>query len=176
MRRRGGGRWVLALAAMLVLVMTGGIGYAAFTSTATINGTATSGTVDLVVTAMYLGVDPPGAYVQSNVLPATHVTAWVNNTAPSTDYNITIVVENIGTVPATGFNYIKTETTTGPSACHFFGSTFSDSALNRPPGDALAPGVPFATYWDLHAPAFSDSCGGEPYLTFSVTFTATAGD
>jgi hypothetical protein len=174
--RWAGARWVPALGIVAALMATAGIGFSAFGSSAAVHGTATAGSIDLVITEVsaVADPDPAGVYVHTSALPSPLVHAWINNTIASSNYNVSIVVENLGTVPADDFHFLTTVSTGGPSVCHI-GATFTNSAIDAPASDSLVPGKPFTTYWTLHSAVFHASCGGDTYLGFSVTFTGTAG-
>ena len=168
--------WLVGIAAAAVVLSATGLGFSAFTASAVVNGSATPGSVDLLITNVSFTSlpDPPyGPYVQTSVLPASVATAWVNNTIAGTAYNITVIVENFGTVPIHHFGFVVTSTVGGPSNCHV-GATFSNAAINEPAGGNLAPGVPFTTYWTLNSGHFPVSCGGDTYLAFTIQFTGTA--
>ena len=166
--------WLVGIATAVVVLSAAGLGFSAFTASAAVAGTATAGSVDLLITEINFTalVDPPyGPYVATSVLPAAVATAWVNNTVPFTEYNLTIVVENFGTVPVHHFGFVVISTVGGPSACHV-GASFTNAAPNEPLGHTLAPRVPFSTVWTLNSG--HSTCGGDTYLAFTIQFTGTA--
>ncbi len=167
--------WIVGLAVATVLVAGTGLGFSAFTATATVTGNASAASVDLVITSVDLTAGshfPYGPYVQTSPLPSSDATAWVNNTVPGEEYDLTIIVENIGSSPAYQFGYVTTTTTGGPSDCHV-AATFTNLVANSPPGDTLGPSVPFSTFWALYSGTFPLSCGGDTYLQFTIQFTGS---
>ena len=102
-------KWVMGIGAALALIVVAGTGFAAFTATATVNGKATAGTVDLAITstqtfgcyAFYGGTAPgPGNISFSDLNEQrTSVTLTVSNLTPSAFCYANVTLENTGSVP-----------------------------------------------------------------------------
>ncbi len=102
-------KWALGIGAALALVIVAGTGFAAFTATATVNGKASAGSVDLAIVdafpagcggfsgSQYPG---PGNYTFSNENEArTSISLTVTNLTPDAWCQGEIVLENVGSVP-----------------------------------------------------------------------------
>lgn len=104
--------WQIGLIAVIAAVAVGGIGFAAFTSTATINGTATGGTLNLQWTPTGTPSIGAGTLVETNafdgcsatVAPSL-ITITATNLAPGDECYINtsygLFLENTGSLPAT---------------------------------------------------------------------------
>jgi hypothetical protein len=173
-----GRRWpawaTLAIAAGAILVTTG-IGFAAFTTTATVHVTASPAAFGLVVTSVSEASGAPWVVIQTTSLPAPIVTVWVNDTTDNVRVDLKVVVKNIGTVPANDVVYVFSTSLSGPSSCSN-GTYMYPAGPNIPPGDTLAPGASFPSYWQFQAGSdLSDCAGGAPYFHFTISWTASAG-
>ena len=167
-------RWIVPAAAAVVLLVSSGVGFAAFSATATVNGTASAASVGLVVTSVSLVGAPGYITVATTALPASIVEAWINNTPPQTLLNISIVIKNIGTVPLENIAWTYSTTFHGPATCSV-GAYSAVPVANDPPGDAMGPGVSFDSYWILHSGNLPARCAGLEWATFTVSYTGTAG-
>ncbi|HTP56418.1 MAG TPA: hypothetical protein VML53_07170 [Thermoplasmata archaeon] len=168
------GRWIApAIAAAVILVSTG-VGFAAFTGTATVNAQATAASFGLVVTSVTLVGAPSYVTLQTTALPSALVTAWLNNTPPDMTFNISVVVKNIGSVPATNVAWGFSTSFHGPATCSV-GAYSGVPAANDPAFDTLNPGVSFDSFWTLHSGNFPARCAGVEWASFTITYTGSAG-
>lgn len=104
--------WQIGLIAVIAAVAVGGIGFAAFTSTATINGTATGGTLNLQWTPAGTPSLAAGTLLETNVFDGCSatvtpslITITATNLAPGDQCEINtsygLFLENTGSLPAT---------------------------------------------------------------------------
>jgi hypothetical protein len=102
-------KWILGVGAALALVIVVGTGFAAFTATATVNGKATAGSVQLaIVNANYVscggfsGVSFPGpgnfTFFGENEA-RTSISLSVSNLTPDAWCQGYVELENVGSVP-----------------------------------------------------------------------------
>jgi hypothetical protein len=138
----GSRRTAVLLAVLAVGVLAvGGLGYAAFTSSATLTTNASSGSMDLVFTAISLGAGTPGYIAisgESPTLPASTVSLDLGTFAPGDVAYLDFSVENTGTLKAQPLNVMYP----GP------GSTMCDTEWTAVPSGipgSLAGGATFTT-------------------------------
>ncbi|MFY9717281.1 MAG: hypothetical protein WAK40_05035 [Thermoplasmata archaeon] len=167
-------RWLLPAVAATILLVSSGIGFAAFSGTATVNGSAHPASFGLLITSASLIGAPTYVLVKTTVLPSTAVQVWINNTPALSVFNLSVIVKNIGSVPATNVAWSFTTYTHGPATCSV-GAYTNILTSNDPPGDMLGPGASYGTNWYLHSGSFPPSCGGDEWLSFTIAFTASAG-
>jgi hypothetical protein len=167
-------RWMLPAVAATLLLVSSGIGFAAFAGTATVNGAAHPASFGLVITSASLIGAPSYVLVKTTALPSTAVQVWINNTPSLSVFNLSVIVKNIGSVPATDVAWSFTTNTHGPATCSV-GAYTNILTTNDPPGDMLGAGASYGTNWYLHSGQFPATCGGETWLTFTIAFTASAG-
>jgi len=167
-------RWLAPAVAAAVLIVSSGVGFAAFSATATVNGTAHPASFGLVITSASLVGAPSFVLVKTTTLPSTAVQVWINNTPSNSVFNLSVIVKNIGSVPAQNVTWSFTTNTHGPATCSV-GAYTTVLTTNDPPGDTLGPGASYGTNWYLHSGLFPASCGGETWLSFTIVFTASAG-
>jgi hypothetical protein len=166
--------WLLPVAAVAVMIVSTGIGFAAFSTTASVNGSAHAATFGLVITAAGLVGAPSYVLVKTTVLPSSSVQVWINNTPPESLFNLSVTLKNIGSVPAQNVAWSFTTNTHGPSTCSV-GAYTEVLTSNDPPGDVLGPGASYNTYWILHSGSFPAACAGDTWISFTIAFTASAG-
>jgi len=171
MRQRA---WLAPAFAACLLVVTSGVGFAAFASSATVHGNASAGSFGLVVTSVARAQGDPWVVIDTTHLPATVVTAWVNGTTPGSLTNISVTIENIGTVPAHNIYFAFSTSVSGPSGCTV-GTYMYPSELNVPASGTLGPGDSFLSYWEFQAGPHLSACAGAPYFAFTIAYTASAG-
>jgi len=173
-RRRA---WIAPALAAAALLVSSGVGFASFTSSATVHASATPASIELVVTSVTLVAGPSYVTVQTTHLPAPIVQAWLNNTPPNTLFNLSVVIENVGTVPVQNiewtFSPVFHAPPHGPSC--YSGAYSGVPTGNYPPGDLLGPGASFDSFWWLHSGAFPTGCAGWTWATFTITYTGDAG-
>ncbi|MGB6500271.1 MAG: hypothetical protein WBG19_02565 [Thermoplasmata archaeon] len=168
-------RWALPLVVAAVLIVSAGVGFSAFAASATVHGSAHAASFGLVVTSASLVAAPGYVLLKTTTLPSTSVQVWINNTPPHTLFNLSVTVKNIGTVPAQDVAWSLSTSTHGPSTCSI-GAFTEVLTSNDPPGDTLGPGASYGTNWYLHSGAFPTSCAGDVWMSFTISFTATAGE
>jgi hypothetical protein len=171
---KGKQAWVVPALAACLLIISSGVGFAAFTSTATVHGTATRASFGLVITNVSRAAGEPWIVIHTTHLPATIVTVWINGTTQSSLTNVSVTVENIGTVPAQNIAYGFSTSLHGPSSCSI-GTYMYPSAPNVPDGAVLAPGASFPSYWEFQAGPHLSACAGAAFFSFTIAYTATAG-
>ena len=96
----------MAIAVIMAAVAVGGIGFATFTSSVTINGQAAAGTVNLQFDHGYATSSTPSGATCTVVFPSITppsptVHALASNLAPGQYCTFTLEVKNYGTLPAT---------------------------------------------------------------------------
>lgn len=190
-----GQRWVMGLVAVVAAVAIGGIGFAAFTTTAYIGGNAAAGTLGpLTWTSDSTPVGSESFDVCSQAITTTSVTSdtyviTATNLAPGDYCSYWATLNNGGSIPANV--YAELTYYTG-AACDV--TTLFDS-LTGP----IQPGETYGTtYGPITVPAYGSipysaelalttaNLGQSPSgvgngaqgegCSFTVTFTATAGD
>lgn len=99
-------RWVVGMLAVLAVAGLVGVGYSAFTATATVNGTATAGNVQLQITSTYTascnyasGAPAPGIVGVSSNAKYTVLTLTVSNLVPGGVCTTGAIITNVGSVP-----------------------------------------------------------------------------
>lgn len=167
--------WVVPSLAAVVLIVASGVGFAAFVKQATVQGTADRASFGLLVTEIGIVTGPVGILLQTTPLPAMIASVWINNTGPGAKVNLSVIVENIGTVPASNVVSGIATNTIGFNPHCTFGTGMSAAALNVPPGGVLNPGESFTTYWTFQAGPNLSSCQDTPFFQFTIAFNANAG-
>lgn len=100
-----GNRLLIAMVAAVAIVAVGGIGFAAFTSSVTVNGSATVGTITLEFASNPYGTGsstPSGATctVGSYVGTVTTISIAASNLEPGQYCTFSLTVTNAGSLPA----------------------------------------------------------------------------
>jgi len=162
-------RWVMGLVGVVAVLAVGGIGFAAFTSTATIQGTVSSGTFGpLTWDHGATGAPSPVASEScSSIGVANNLTISGAKFAPGESCTLTDVLTNHGTLPGL---LTETYTLTGTAACPGSEWSYTDTISSAP-----APGVPIAaggSVSDTITIGLSASAGN-PCQNQSVALTAT---
>jgi len=199
-----GHKWIVGIGAALAVVIVAGTGFAAFTATATVNGRASAGTVDLAIVSAvtgscgaFFGQQSPGAGNISftNLNEArTSVTLTVSNLTPSAFCLASVQLENTGSVPVNLSLALSTPGVSG--VCAFLAyncfEVFTSSGITEgiiwfaesPTGSTptsslpnivtLAPGGIYTDNIGVGIP--STSTDATPSSTvFTLGYTATAG-
>jgi hypothetical protein len=110
-------RLLLAVVALMAVVAVGGIGFATLSSSATINGSGSTGSITLAFESFANG---NGAYSTCDwsgysAGPPASVTLTVNNLAPGDSCSASLYIEDTGTLPV---NTLATQITgTGGNYC-----------------------------------------------------------
>ena len=177
-----GKRWVMGLVAMVAVVAVGGIGFAAFTTSAYINGGANAGTFQLqwqgptsgVGSQTYNTCPAPTGSTMTNTSDTLTLTA--GNLAPGDYCTFNAVLADVGTLPGQTYDSI----TAVSGACYWF---FSDNygghaappvpetplgPLSIAPGSPIAYSATLGLYGDQ-----GNGCQGAS-LSFTVQVTGTA--
>ena len=99
-------KWIAGMLGVLAVAALVGVGYSAFTATATVNGTATAGTAEITVsspaagTCGYVGGGPaPGGFSFAENHALTVLTVGLSNLVPGGICSFSFTVTNVGTVP-----------------------------------------------------------------------------
>jgi hypothetical protein len=99
-------RWIVGILGVLAVAALVGVGYSAFTATATVNGTASAGTAAIIVTSndagscFYPGGAPaPGTFSFSENAKNTVLSITITNMVPGGVCSTIATVSNVGTVP-----------------------------------------------------------------------------
>jgi len=172
---RGRAAWVVPALLTVAIVACSGAGFASFEKTATVNGQAARATFDLVIVDITILHGPLGIVLQTTPLPSTLASAWINNTPSAAKVNLSVVVENVGTVPAQNLTSGLSTSTIGFNPRCEVGTAMSPSAPNVPPTGVLAPGASLTTYWAFSAGQNLTACSGQAFFQFTIGFVATAG-
>jgi len=101
-------RWLVGLVASIAVVSLAGVGFSAFTATATVNGSATAATMGLEIvqnytTGCYSNLNTPGApgnysFANENAAQTT-ISLIASNLTPGINCRAYIELENVGSVP-----------------------------------------------------------------------------
>jgi len=134
-------RWLVGMVGVIAALGLAGFGFAAFTSTATITGTAISGQFLLAWDAGAAGTPSPvDAQSCHTVGSGTVLTFTGTNFAPGDGCSVTDLLYDTGSVPGT---VTEAYTLTGSASCYASNWTYTDTisaagALGLP----IAPGSP----------------------------------
>jgi hypothetical protein len=171
-----GNRLVLAMVAAVVLVAVGGIGFAAFTATATVNGTATGGTAELYWSgspAVYTSGYVMGCAPSFSGSPATVMTLAPTGFAPGDYCQVYETLVNGGNVGVTLSSAPTITGISGGSGCTTGEWTISDNSGAAP---ALAPGntYSFEVTVSLNSGVTNECQGATASISDVVTGTSFA--
>jgi hypothetical protein len=181
-------KWVVGLLGVLAIAALVGVGYSAFTASATVNGTATAGTVSIIVTspdqgscAFPSGGPAPGAFTFSENPAQTVLNIGVSNLVPGGVCTTQATIINTGTVPVVLSNQLNESSgicAPGPTlncydAFDSAGLTSVSPILNVNGITTLAPGGSYIDTISVYIPAGSISA--PPSGNFAIYFTGSAG-
>jgi hypothetical protein len=172
---RGRAAWVVPALLTVSIVACSGAGFASFEKSATVNGQASRASFDLVIVQISILRGPLGIELQTTSLPATLASAWINNTPSAAKVNLSVVVENVGTVPAQNVTSGLSTSTIGYNPRCEVGTGMAPAAPNVPPTGVLAPGASLTTYWAFTAGQNLTACSGQTFFQFTIGFVADAG-
>lgn len=173
------GHWIAALLGVLTVLAVSGVGFAAFSSVNTVNGTATATSVAIQMTPVGAILHHPGHADFSNLSEAKDqvtLTAWdlVAGDYPHQDLKIT----NVGTGTVTISVMLWGDAGLVATGGTYGYDVYTDSGLSA------VGGVLSVTWVTLHASAShvdrifvgipADSTGVPLGMSFTVTYTATA--
>ena len=158
-------RFPAAVAAILVAFATAGTGYAAFTASVSVNGTATSGTLGPFYWAApsahgFGSYDTCSSSLYTDHSPDDTLNLSAKNLAPGDLCGYAADLYNPGSLPAT-----VTETITSASGALCADLTFSDNGFT--------PGVTIGSGGQTGATSFSVSAGG--FVTWGGTIYLPSG-
>jgi hypothetical protein len=173
-------KWIAGMLGVFVVLGVAGVGFAAFTDTVVVNGTATAATVAIQLTPLPNNVNFPGHTLLTGLSEAKDsvtLTAW--NLVPGDYPHETVKIKNVGTVPVqlsvalsgdqnmvlpAGTNGYDVYTSSGLGA---YAGTVNTGWVTLFPGhwvlDSIYVGIP------------SGATAVPASMTFSITYTATAG-
>ena len=176
---------LLGVIAMVAVVAVGGIGFATYSSSITVTGSANSGSLDI---AFYTYSDSVGAYAQCTVtsLSGSVAEVSVSDLSPGDSCTITLGVANYGSLPATSESSQLSATgnlCASPSAYNCIGveDNLNDGNLNSeyntqgygvlgiPAGGGVLPGYYILTIYEPSGTTQAVS------LSFTITFTGYVG-
>ncbi len=197
-------KWVLGIGAALALIIVAGTGFAAFTATATVNGKASAGTVDLAITSTqdlgcyaFFGAQTPGpgniSFSDLNE-QRTSISLSVSNLTPSAFCEANVTLENTGSVPVNLSVALSTAGSNGVCAPEVYncfevftlsGITegviwFTNSPIGGTPTTSVAnvvtllPGGTFTDQVGVGIPPTSSDATPSS-AAFTLTYTASAG-
>jgi hypothetical protein len=171
------------MAAIVAVVAVGGIGFASFTATAYLNGSAQAGTIQL-----QWGADPvatPSAtYVTCSAVVGETTTAGdtltvsASNLAPGDSCSFADSLNDVGSLPGTTYAQLQAPTFAGGDSSWFATDTYGTHSyppVESPLGPiSIAPGAPIAytLTWGLNS---GDASNQGASVSFTILFTATAG-
>jgi len=101
-------RWLVGLVAAIAVVSLAGVGFSAFTATATVNGTASAATMGLEIvqnstSGCYYNLNTPGAPGNISLVGETEarttISLVVSNLTPGINCRAYVQLENTGSVP-----------------------------------------------------------------------------
>lgn len=168
-----GRKWVVGLVGVVAALGLAGFGFAAFTSTATITGTATSGSFALAWDSGATGIpNPDDSQACHTVGSGTTLTFTGTNFQPGDGCSVTDLLYDTGTVPGT---VTESYSLTGTASCLASNWTYTDSiSAAGATGLPIAPGSPVSdTITVTLLAAAGNGCEGAT-VGISATVTGTA--
>jgi hypothetical protein len=140
-----GSRLVLVMVAAVAIVAVGGIGFAAFTSSVTVNGTASAGNIVLEFASNPYGTGastPSGATCTLQTYGGTTTTISISasNLAPNQYCSFVLTITNAGSLPANSESSLFTASSgsycssSGEINCIWVQDSLSPSPLNSETG------------------------------------------
>ncbi|HTP54786.1 MAG TPA: hypothetical protein VML94_07520 [Thermoplasmata archaeon] len=178
-------RWVVGLLGVLAIAALVGVGYSAFTATATVNGTASAGTAAIVVTSNGAGAcfypsgaPAPGSFSFSENAKDTVLSISVSNMVPGGVCSTVATVSNVGTVPVSLSNQLNSTSGICVGAalnCYDVSDTAGLSSVAGVSSEhAFATlGAPYSDTISIWIPAGSVSA--PPSGVFSIYYIGSAG-
>ena len=182
-------RWMLGLIGAFAAIAVAGIGFAAFTATATVNVVATGGTIGLEITdfAFYgchfvTGAPGPGTFDSASENAArTAVTFGVGNLTAGDYCQVKVFIMNTGTIPINVTAFLsEIAGICAPAAlnCYDAGDSWGLTAFGGivstvAPGEPFPPGFVFTDLVSVGIPPGSVSA--PPSGVFSVNYVASSG-
>jgi hypothetical protein len=181
-------RWVLGIVGAFAVLAVAGVGFAAFTASATVTGEASQGTVSLKITDFAFfgchyvtGAPAPGTFdsASENAVD-TVLSLKVGNLTPAAYCSVKVFIMNTGTVPINITAFLNETSGICPPGglnCYDVYDSFGLSAFggvtSASLGAPIAPGVVINDLVSVGIPAGSVSA--PPVGIFSVYYLGTAG-
>jgi hypothetical protein len=181
-------RWVVGLLGVFAVAALVGVGYSAFTASATVNGTATAGTVSIEVRSSLSGsctyasgAPAPGAFTFSENAADTVLSIGVSSLVPGGVCTTQATVTNTGSVPVLLNDQLNESSgicASGPTLnCYDVSDTAGlrsvSPVLNVNSIVTLAPGGSYTDTIAVYIPAGSTSAPASG--NFAVYFMGSAG-
>ncbi|MGI0128824.1 MAG: hypothetical protein ACREEC_01485 [Thermoplasmata archaeon] len=178
--------WLVGVLALIVVFVVAGVGYAAFTSSASITAGAGAGTFGPLTWGSTGGVAPYydsgcPSYVNeySPVVSGSSITVGVSNMAPGDTCSVHMYLQNAGTLAGTLSEIITCTVMTGPSnSCSQFTYTDNIPTATIPAISGGGVGCSVDGCYGVTATLGLDSGAGDTYMgalvIFHVAVTGTA--
>ena len=180
-------QWVMGMVAVVALVAVGGIGFAAFSTSAYLNGAASAGTLGPLTWSNLGTTTTSSAYVTCTVVTGTQtntsdtLVVTVGNLAPGDLCQFSGDLNNGGSIPANVYSLVTCyDQTTGGCTVTSLYDNFAPAGAGESYGIQYGPitissGSPLAYSGTVQlTPGLGNAYQGAT-CTFTVTFTATAG-
>jgi hypothetical protein len=178
-------KWVVGMMAVLAVAALVGVGYSAFTATATVNGTATAGLDAIQVSSSQSGAcfypsgaPAPGSFGFSLNAKDTVLTLSVTNMVPGAVCSTVATISNVGSVPVVLSNQLNTTSgiCVGPALnCYDVSDTAGLSSVTgiKNVNSIATLGSPYADTINVWIPAGSTSAPSSG--VFSIYYVGSAG-
>lgn len=163
-------RAVVAGLAVIAIVATAGLGYAAFTSSVYVNGSASAGSLDLLIISVTQTTGPSYISTTTTTLPAASVWVWMNNFGPGDTADFAVAIKNFGTLPGTFSVPLDSAIYSSSTTCPSGGGLVSGVPVSIAPGATIT-----VTYFVSASPLLGSSCADQEIGVFVMSLTATAG-
>jgi hypothetical protein len=160
-----GSRLVLALVAAVAIVAAGGVGFAAFTATAGVNVTTTSGTIGPLTWSNGGYSGSGGCQAPSTSDSGTTLVLVATSLGPSESCTFTATLSNAGTLPGTLSEGAPTYSS-GCSGANIYSDNILDGGVTQT--------VPAGGSWTGFTATVGPTASALPTCTISVTITGTA--
>lgn len=165
-------RMVVSCLIGIVLIIATGLGFAAFSSSVEINGSAQAGALRLIIESAFV-ISGPSYVTVSSFTPASSVTVTIGPFAPGDTATVEFNIKNIGTLPATSLNYGSfISSIPGGTQPQCIGST---GTLISEPVSPFDPGQTQSADVRITAAPFGNACQGITFLTFTWSMTGQIG-
>ncbi|MFY9717282.1 MAG: hypothetical protein WAK40_05040 [Thermoplasmata archaeon] len=178
-------RWIVGVLGVLAVAALVGVGYSAFTATATVNGTASAGTAAITVSTNGVGscfypsgAPAPGAFSFSENAKNTVLSITITNMVPGGICSTTATVTNVGTVPVSLSDQLNSTSGICVGAALNCYGVYDTSGLSSSAGvssehsfDTL--GAPYSDAISVYIPAGSTSAPASG--VFSIEYIGSAG-
>lgn len=164
-----GSKWVLGMVSVIAVVAIAGVGFAAYTSTATANVNVSAGSFYIqgsgVITAQSLAVGTCAVAPSGN-----NVVGTISNMLPGDYCNITLTFTDAGSLPGSFVSWTPAYFT--GSGCSLISVYGSGPWIVYPVASVSPGGIAASAYWnitDIGSPAASGPCTIGPLV---ITYAA----